>query len=138
MNFKKCKQTFFARNWKKVGKLSFFGLLFKYFKMLQNPGKCLCQFFLTFYLCSCLFPNLKGFQWLKTQMQLFFRVRGSTKFLLENSILRIFQSLRKRKRKMWCTIFPSCHTRKKIILLSKSLNIRITGKLTTFSIHPQC
>ena len=38
--FNKCKQTFFGHNNKKVGKFCLFCLLFKYFNMLQNPGKC--------------------------------------------------------------------------------------------------
>ncbi len=33
-----------------MAKFSYFCLLFNIFKMLQNPGKCLIQFFLTYIL----------------------------------------------------------------------------------------
>jgi len=48
--------------------------------MLQNLGKFLSQFFLTFYLYLCFFPDLKGFQRQKKMNATFFRVGGSTIF----------------------------------------------------------
>jgi len=77
---KSVNKLLFCQKLKKVGKFSLFCLLFKYSKMLQNLRKCLSQFFHRFYLCSCPFPELKGFQWLKTQMRLFFRVGGSLNY----------------------------------------------------------
>jgi len=45
--------------------------------MLPNPGKCLS---LTILLFTFVFPDLKGSQWQKKQMRLFFRVGGSINF----------------------------------------------------------
>jgi len=91
---KSVNKLLFCQKLKKVGKFSLFCLLFKYSKMLQNLRKCLSQFFHRFYLCSCPFPELKGFQWLKTQMRLFFRVGGSLNYFFRLCEL-FFQALHK-------------------------------------------
>jgi len=76
---KSVNKLYFGQKNKKVGKFSLFCLLKKNFNVLQNLGKCYSQFVLTFYLYSCLFPDLKGFQWQKKSNATFL---GRRKYLL--------------------------------------------------------
>ncbi len=70
---------YFVKNWKKAWKFCFFVYFLKILKMLQNPGKCLNQFFLTFLLFTCVFLDLKGSKWQKNICDFF---SGRRKYIL--------------------------------------------------------
>ncbi len=70
---KSVNKLLFCQKLKKVGKFSFFFVYFlNIFEMIQNLETCLSQFFLSFKLFTCIFPDLTSSQIQKIQMQLFF------------------------------------------------------------------